>query len=504
MQSAPAGYQHHHPQQFNNSFSADPNHQIDRSTSCMSTNNHRPYDEDNNSANQKAIMTCQSGEFQANNHHQRLSESLVVNLPLNGGSITAATNTNQSRWCNIKTESVYLSPANNNYIISPEISNTFTNNINSNHLTGRTDQPDYYTDNLNGAQTQYAHTNSTSSAANTDYNYTTYQHPRLQNNRNSGWHLDGNANADESFNGVHTYGYYDENQFQNQQHQEQIQDKFHTYYHHGCHQQTTAHYTAEQYGARFYTCATSTNNQATTNHYSTSNTQLTTSATTDQSKVTNQKSLDTSCQDAIDRGRQHYVSIGNNQMAVATDDVPPSLQQAWLSQVGSPSSLCNPRDVTSSDVTSGQLETGLQESVKQVEQSWAPISQPIGALQQNKQQEFERKDQQQQQQQFSRLSTTSLTKSQAIKQSSSTGGSSCSVGLIPSLQRTNQCGVCGRNYARPSTLKTHLRTHTNERPFKCNVCFKTFSQAANLTAHQRVHTGEVLNNTLDRFFETRL
>lgn len=58
------------------------------------------------------------------------------------------------------------------------------------------------------------------------------------------------------------------------------------------------------------------------------------------------------------------------------------------------------------------------------------------------------------------------------------------------IQRMNHCGVCGRNYARPSTLKTHLRTHTNERPFKCSVCFKTFSQAANLTAHQRVHTGE--------------
>lgn len=55
---------------------------------------------------------------------------------------------------------------------------------------------------------------------------------------------------------------------------------------------------------------------------------------------------------------------------------------------------------------------------------------------------------------------------------------------------TNHCHICGRNYARPSTLKTHMRTHTNERPFKCSVCHKTFSQAANLTAHQRVHTGK--------------
>lgn len=60
--------------------------------------------------------------------------------------------------------------------------------------------------------------------------------------------------------------------------------------------------------------------------------------------------------------------------------------------------------------------------------------------------------------------------------------------------KINICNICGRNYARPSTLKTHLRTHTNERPFRCEVCQKTFSQAANLTAHQRVHTGKLCSN----------
>lgn len=54
----------------------------------------------------------------------------------------------------------------------------------------------------------------------------------------------------------------------------------------------------------------------------------------------------------------------------------------------------------------------------------------------------------------------------------------------------NLCLLCGKSYARPSTLKTHLRTHSNERPFRCSICFKSFSQAANLTAHQRVHSGE--------------
>lgn len=98
-------------------------------------------------------------------------------------------------------------------------------------------------------------------------------------------------------------------------------------------------------------------------------------------------------------------------------------------------------------------------------------------------------------------SLTSVKKNIAVKKLNiltNTGGKGFFV-----TQRLNQCRVCGRNYARPSTLKTHLRTHTNERPFKCNVCHKTFSQAANLTAHQRVHTGMLIvhSNDVDHFIK---
>ncbi|TRX97895.1 hypothetical protein FHL15_001105 [Xylaria flabelliformis] len=58
-----------------------------------------------------------------------------------------------------------------------------------------------------------------------------------------------------------------------------------------------------------------------------------------------------------------------------------------------------------------------------------------------------------------------------------------------STQKKHKCKVCDKRFTRPSSLQTHMYSHTGEKPFCCEVegCGRHFSVVSNLRRHRKVH-----------------
>lgn len=52
------------------------------------------------------------------------------------------------------------------------------------------------------------------------------------------------------------------------------------------------------------------------------------------------------------------------------------------------------------------------------------------------------------------------------------------------------CDICDKKFTRPYNLKSHLRSHTDERPYLCSVCGKAFARMHDKNRHEDLHTGK--------------
>ncbi|WLF79171.1 DNA-binding transcription factor [Lodderomyces elongisporus] len=80
-----------------------------------------------------------------------------------------------------------------------------------------------------------------------------------------------------------------------------------------------------------------------------------------------------------------------------------------------------------------------------------------------------------------------VTPSSSLSLSSSSASSS----ILDPLNRTETypCPQCDKVFQKPYNLKSHMKTHSTEKPFQCSYCPKTFARSHDKKRHEVLHKG---------------
>jgi len=62
--------------------------------------------------------------------------------------------------------------------------------------------------------------------------------------------------------------------------------------------------------------------------------------------------------------------------------------------------------------------------------------------------------------------------------------------LVHTKERKYECNICHKKFGLKQSLIPHMRIHKEEKPYVCDVCGMSFTQSSSLTRHCRIHTGE--------------